>query len=67
MQFDRGNNSDILRHRKSDQMLRNQYEQRFVVERKIEFTSSRKRMSILVVDPQDNHYKLLVKGADSEI
>ena len=48
-------------------MLQSQYEQRFVVERKIEFTSSRKRMSILVVDPQDNHYKLLVKGADSEI
>ena len=40
---------------------------RFRVERLIEFTSSRKRMSILVQDPRDNRYKLYVKGADSEI
>lgn len=33
----------------------------------MEFTSSRKRMSILVHDPRDHRYKLYVKGADSEI
>lgn len=33
----------------------------------MEFTSSRKRMSILVQDPRDNRYKLYVKGADQEI
>ena len=33
----------------------------------MEFTSSRKRMSILVHDPSDHRYKLYVKGADSEI
>jgi magnesium-transporting ATPase (P-type) len=33
----------------------------------IEFTSERKRMSILVHDPQDGYYKLYCKGADSII
>ena len=33
----------------------------------MEFSSSRKRMSILVLDPRDHRFKLYVKGADSEI
>lgn len=40
---------------------------RFTVERKMEFNSTRKRMSILVRDPRDNRYKLYIKGADQEI
>ena len=40
----------------------------FNVLRRMEFTSSRKRMSILIKDPLDgNKYKLLTKGADSII
>ena len=42
-------------------------ELRFNIEKRIEFTSTRKRMSILVQDPRDNRFKLYVKGADSEI
>ena len=33
----------------------------------IEFTSDRKRMSVLIRDPNDGKIKLLVKGADSII
>ena len=33
----------------------------------MEFNSDRKRMSILLRDPDDGHYKLYVKGADSII
>ena len=33
----------------------------------MEFNSDRKRMSILLKDPLDGHYKLLTKGADSII
>lgn len=33
----------------------------------MEFNSDRKRMSIVVFDPEDNHYKLYCKGADSII
>ena len=33
----------------------------------MDFTSERKRMSILVRDPKDDLIKLYVKGADSEI
>ena len=33
----------------------------------MKFNSTRKRMSILVKDPDDDHYKLYVKGADSII
>ena len=33
----------------------------------MEFNSDRKRMSILVYDPTDKHYKLYCKGADSVI
>lgn len=33
----------------------------------MEFNSDRKRMSILVRDPDDGFYKLYVKGADSII
>jgi len=42
-------------------------ELRFKVERRMEFDSTRKRMSILVKDPRDHRYKLYIKGADSEI
>jgi len=33
----------------------------------MDFTSDRKRMSILIRDPIDGKFKLLVKGADSII
>ena len=39
----------------------------FKVYRIIEFSSERKRMSILVQDPEDGLYKLYCKGADSII
>jgi magnesium-transporting ATPase (P-type) len=39
----------------------------FTVYRRMEFNSDRKRMSILVKDPDDGFYKLYVKGADSII
>jgi phospholipid-transporting ATPase len=39
----------------------------FTVFRRMEFNSDRKRMSILVRDPDDGYYKLYVKGADSII
>lgn len=33
----------------------------------MEFNSDRKRMSIIVKDPGDGHYKMFTKGADSII
>jgi phospholipid-translocating ATPase len=33
----------------------------------MEFNSDRKRMSIVVKDPEDGHYKMYCKGADSII
>ena len=39
----------------------------FRIHRVIEFSSDRKRMSILVQDPADGNYKLYCKGADSAI
>jgi len=33
----------------------------------MEFNSERRRMSILVRDPKDQHLKLFVKGADDVI
>jgi len=33
----------------------------------MDFTSDRKRMSVLIEDPNDGKIKLLVKGADSII
>jgi phospholipid-translocating ATPase len=33
----------------------------------MEFNSDRKRMSIVLRDPEDGHYKLYCKGADSII
>jgi magnesium-transporting ATPase (P-type) len=33
----------------------------------MEFNSDRKRMSIIVRDPSDNHIKMYTKGADSII
>ena len=40
---------------------------KYEVFRRIEFSSKRKRMSILLKDPDDGLVKLYVKGADSEI
>lgn len=39
----------------------------FKVFRRMEFNSDRKRMGIVIKDPIDNQYKLLIKGADSII
>jgi magnesium-transporting ATPase (P-type) len=39
----------------------------FEVFRRMEFNSDRKRMSLLCRDPDDGHFKLYVKGADSII
>ena len=39
----------------------------FEVFRRMEFNSDRKRMSIVLRDPEDGHYKLYCKGADSII
>ena len=39
----------------------------FHVYRKMEFNRDRKRMSVLLKDPNDNKIKLLIKGADSII
>lgn len=39
----------------------------FIVKRRIQFTSERKRMSVLVKDPMDGNYKLFIKGADTTI
>lgn len=63
-EFDR--NIQNIRHRPSE-LTSSSNEVRFKVEKRIEFSSTRKRMSILVLDPRDNRYKLYVKGADSEI
>ena len=54
-------------HHRSSKLTSSSNEVRFKVEKRIEFSSTRKRMSILVLDPRDNRYKLYVKGADSEI
>ena len=62
MEFD--NSSSKFPHRTSYKSGKNL---RFQIERRMEFTSTRKRMSILVLDPRDNRFKLYVKGADSEI
>lgn len=42
-------------------------QQKYIKFRAIEFTSDRKRMSVLIEDPNDGKMKLLVKGADSII
>jgi len=42
-------------------------ERTYEVLRRMDFNSDRKRMSILVRDPQDNKIKLYIKGADSII
>jgi phospholipid-transporting ATPase len=42
-------------------------EYKFEVLRKMEFNSDRKRMSVLLRDPNDGKIKLLIKGADSII
>ena len=48
-------------------MSENENELNFSVECRMGFTSERKRMSILVKDPNDGRFKLFTKGADSEI
>ena len=63
MIFDRANPN--MQHRPAEE--HSTRELRFIVERRMEFDSTRKRMSILVRDPRDNRCKLYVKGADSEI
>ena len=62
MEFDRSNPS--IKHPKR---IENEAEQIFEVGCRMEFSSDRKRQSILVRDPRDERYKLYVKGADSEI
>ena len=47
--------------------LRDRSKLKFDVFRKIEFTSERKRMSILVRDPTDDKIKLYIKGADNVV
>lgn len=42
-------------------------EQYFQILSRMDFTSERRRMSILVRDPRDMHLKLYIKGADDEI
>ena len=39
----------------------------YYVFRRMEFNSDKKRMSIVLRDPDDGHYKLYCKGADSII
>jgi len=39
----------------------------FEVFRRMDFNSDRKRMSIVLRDPDDGHFKLYCKGADSII
>ena len=40
---------------------------RFEILRRMEFNSDRKRMSVLVIDPDDGLLKLYCKGADNVI
>lgn len=42
-------------------------EKNFVVHKRIEFSSDRKRMSIVVTDPDDDLIKVYIKGADNAI
>ena len=42
-------------------------EKTYEVIRRMQFNSDRKRMSILLKDPNDGKYKLFIKGADSII
>ena len=62
MDFDRKNTE--MRHPKRFQ---NETEVIYSIEQRMDFTSDRKRMSILVRDPRDEKFKLYTKGADSEI
>ena len=62
LDFDRSNLN--IKHPKRDY---SDIEQHFEVESLMDFTSDRKRMSILVRDSSDDKYKLYIKGADSEI
>jgi magnesium-transporting ATPase (P-type) len=40
---------------------------KFPIYKRMEFNSDRKRMSIVLKDPEDGHYKVYIKGADSII
>ena len=62
MDFDRSNPN--IKHPKRHE---NEMEEHFEVECLMDFTSDRKRMSILVRDLSDDRIKLYIKGADSEI
>ena len=67
MKFDCTDSTDYLVKliAKLEGAKENEYE--FQVFRKMEFSSDRKRMSILLRDPVDGKIKLLIKGADSVI
>ena len=47
--------------------MHNKDQKKYIKFKAIEFNSDRKRMSVLIQDPDDNKIKLLVKGADSII
>jgi magnesium-transporting ATPase (P-type) len=51
----------------SIEMINNNKMTTYEVYRRMDFNSDRKRMSVLLLDPLDNQYKLLIKGADSII
>lgn len=40
---------------------------KYVLFRRMEFNSDRKRMSVILRDPADGHIKMFTKGADSII
>lgn len=40
---------------------------KYLVHRRMEFSSDRKRMSVLIEDPLDGRIKLYVKGADNVV
>lgn len=67
MQFDCTDSTDFIVKMIASLTGANQNEHTFEVFRKMEFSSDRKRMSILLRDPTDGKIKLLIKGADSII
>lgn len=42
-------------------------EETYELYRRVEFNSDRKRMSVIIKDPEDGLIKLFIKGADSII
>ena len=59
------NSDDIVKLRAN--FSNKDIEYKFEIYRKMEFNSDRKRMSVLLRDPNDGLIKLLIKGADSII